>query len=155
MAKVLQFRRDTTAGLSTVTGAEGELFVDLTKDTLVVMDGTTAGGQPLQKELTSSVNATVGILTATNVAATQVNVSGASTFASLTATNVAATQVNVSGASTFASLVNAPIFMSSNTITNSVTIPTNFNAMTVGPVVTVQSPAVITVSSNSYWNVVP
>ena len=134
MAKVLQFRRDTTAGLSTVTGAEGELFVDLTKDTLVVMDGTTAGGQPLQKELTSSVNATVGILTATNVAATQ---------------------VNVSGASTFASLVNAPIFMSSNTITNSVTIPTNFNAMTVGPVVTVQSPAVITVSSNSYWNVVP
>jgi len=132
MAKVLQFRRDTTSGLSTVTGAEGELFVDLSKDTLVVMDGTTVGGQPLQKELTSSVNATVGILTATNVAATQ---------------------VNVSGASTFATFVNSSVFMNSNAITNSVTIPTNYNAMTIGPVVTVQSPAVITVSSDSYWNV--
>jgi hypothetical protein len=64
MAKVLQFRRDTTSGISTVTGAEGELFVDLSKDTLVVMDGTTAGGQPLQKEITASTNINAGIVTA-------------------------------------------------------------------------------------------
>ena len=56
MAKTLQFRRDTTSNLSSVSGAVGELFVDLDKDTLVVMDGSTAGGFPLQKELQSGTN---------------------------------------------------------------------------------------------------
>jgi hypothetical protein len=50
MAKTLQFRRGTTSELDSVTGAEGELFVDTTKDTVVVMDGSTAGGYPLQTE---------------------------------------------------------------------------------------------------------
>jgi hypothetical protein len=50
MAKTLQFRRDTTANLASVTGAEGEIFIDLTKDTVVVMDGSTAGGFPLATE---------------------------------------------------------------------------------------------------------
>lgn len=53
MSKILQFRRGTTSQLANITGAQGELFVDLTKDTLVVMDGVTQGGQPLQKELVS------------------------------------------------------------------------------------------------------
>jgi hypothetical protein len=56
MSKTLQFRRDTTANLASVTGAVGELFVDTTKDTVVVMDGSTAGGFPLQRELMSNVN---------------------------------------------------------------------------------------------------
>jgi uncharacterized delta-60 repeat protein len=50
MAKTLQFRRDTTANLASVTGAEGEIFIDLTKDTVVVMDGSTSGGFPLATE---------------------------------------------------------------------------------------------------------
>jgi hypothetical protein len=50
MAKTLQFRRGTTAELASVTGAEGELFVDITKDTVVVMDGNTAGGKTLATE---------------------------------------------------------------------------------------------------------
>jgi hypothetical protein len=50
MAKTLQFRRGTTSELSSVTGAVGELFVDTTKDTVVVMDGSTAGGKPLATE---------------------------------------------------------------------------------------------------------
>ena len=41
MAKTLQFRRGTTAELSSVTGAVGELFVDTEKNTLLVHDGTT------------------------------------------------------------------------------------------------------------------
>jgi hypothetical protein len=41
MAKTLQFRRGTTAELSSVTGAVGELFVDTQKNTLLVHDGTT------------------------------------------------------------------------------------------------------------------
>jgi len=50
MAKTLQFRRGTTSELSTETGAVGELFVDTTKDTVVVMDGSTAGGFSLATE---------------------------------------------------------------------------------------------------------
>jgi len=50
MAKVLQHRRDTTTNLSTETGAIGEFFMDTTKNTLVVMDGSTNGGHPLALE---------------------------------------------------------------------------------------------------------
>jgi hypothetical protein len=50
MAKTLQFRRGTTSELSTQTGAEGEIFIDTTKDTVVVMDGSTPGGFPLATE---------------------------------------------------------------------------------------------------------
>ena len=48
MAKTLQFRRDSTANLASVTGAVGEIFIDTTKKTVVVMDGSTAGGFPLE-----------------------------------------------------------------------------------------------------------
>ena len=50
MAKVLQHRRDTTTNLSSVSGAIGEFFMDTTKNTLVVMDGSTNGGHPLALE---------------------------------------------------------------------------------------------------------
>lgn len=50
MAKIVQVRRGTTAALSSVTGVEGELFVDTTKDTLTVHDGYQAGGFPLLRE---------------------------------------------------------------------------------------------------------
>lgn len=44
MPTVLQLRRGTTAEHSSFTGAEGEVTVNTTKDTLVVHDGSTAGG---------------------------------------------------------------------------------------------------------------
>ena len=47
MSKILQFRRGTTSEVSAITGAAGELFVDLTKATVVVMDGSTQGGVAL------------------------------------------------------------------------------------------------------------
>jgi hypothetical protein len=50
MATTLQFRRGTTSELATQAGAAAELFVDTTKDTVVVMDGSTQGGFPLAKE---------------------------------------------------------------------------------------------------------
>lgn len=50
MAKVLQHRRDTTTNLASVSGAIGEFFMDTTKNTLVVMDGSTNGGHPLALE---------------------------------------------------------------------------------------------------------
>ena len=50
MAKTLQHRRDTTSGLSGQTGSPGEIFIDTDKQTVVVMDGSTAGGFPLALE---------------------------------------------------------------------------------------------------------
>lgn len=57
MAKVIQFRRGTTAENNVFTGAEGEITVDTTTKTLVVHDGTTPGGNRLlgTKELEERV----------------------------------------------------------------------------------------------------
>ena len=49
MAKKLQLRRGTTSQHSSFTGAVGEVTVDTDKDSLVVHDGSTAGGHPLAK----------------------------------------------------------------------------------------------------------
>lgn len=50
MPTVLRFRRGDTTASNAFTGAEGELFVDTSKDTVVVHDGVTAGGKPLATE---------------------------------------------------------------------------------------------------------
>jgi hypothetical protein len=50
MATILQLRRGTTVQHSSFTGALGEVTVDTTKDTIVVHDGSTAGGFALAKE---------------------------------------------------------------------------------------------------------
>jgi len=47
MATQLKLRGGTTAEHSTFTGAVREVTVDTDKNTLVVHDGTTAGGHPL------------------------------------------------------------------------------------------------------------
>jgi len=44
MSRVLQFRRGTNQEMESITGAEGELFVDLTQKTIRVHDGNTQGG---------------------------------------------------------------------------------------------------------------
>jgi len=49
MAKLLKLRRGTTTQHGSFTGAEGEVTVDTTKDSLVVHDGSTAGGHPIAK----------------------------------------------------------------------------------------------------------
>ena len=46
----IQQRRGTTVEHSTFTGLAGEITVDTTKKTIVVHDGSTAGGIPLAKE---------------------------------------------------------------------------------------------------------
>jgi len=50
MAKLLQLRRGTTSQHSSFTGAVGEVTVDTDKDSLVVHDGSTQGGFPMQPE---------------------------------------------------------------------------------------------------------
>ena len=66
MAKLLKLRRGTTSQHSSFTGAEGEVTVDTTKDTLVVHDGSTAGGTPLAKEAGTVAEATNVTVTANN-----------------------------------------------------------------------------------------
>ena len=62
MAKQLKLRRGTTSQHSSFTGAEGECTVDTTKDTLVVHDGSQAGGRPLLREDLSNIG--TGVITA-------------------------------------------------------------------------------------------
>ena len=50
MSTQIQRRRGTTSEHSTFTGAAGEITIDSTKNTVVVHDGSTAGGFPLAKE---------------------------------------------------------------------------------------------------------
>lgn len=53
-AFALKLRRGTTAQHSTFTGLLGEVTVDTDKDTIVVHDGSTAGGFPLAKSTDTS-----------------------------------------------------------------------------------------------------
>ena len=50
MATQLKIRRGTTAEHASFTGAEGEITLDTTKDTLVAHDNYTAGGRPMLRE---------------------------------------------------------------------------------------------------------
>jgi hypothetical protein len=52
----VQSRRGTTTEHATFTGLIGESTIDTTKRTVVVHDGSTPGGFPLQKELSSGQN---------------------------------------------------------------------------------------------------
>ena len=65
MAKLLKLRRGTTSDHNSFTGAEGEVTVDTTKDTLVVHDGSTQGGHALAKA--SEAVATTGATFTGNV----------------------------------------------------------------------------------------
>ena len=57
MAKLLKLRRGNTSQHGSFTGAEGEVTVDTDKDTLVVHDGSQAGGRPLLREDMSNLPA--------------------------------------------------------------------------------------------------
>lgn len=66
MATILQLRRGTTVQHSSFTGAVGEVTVDTTKDTVVVHDGSTAGGFPLAKESAIADFITLGDISVTD-----------------------------------------------------------------------------------------
>jgi hypothetical protein len=62
MATQLKIRRGTTAEHASFTGAEGEITLDTTKDTLVAHDNYTAGGRPmLREDLNNLANNTIDI----------------------------------------------------------------------------------------------
>ena len=92
MPTILQLRRGTTAEHSSFTGAEGEVTVNTTKDTLVVHDGSTAGGFELA--LADGSNVTVST--------EQVQDAAASMFTSASHTNITATYDDTAGTLTLA-----------------------------------------------------
>ena len=85
MAKQVQFRRGTTSQHSSFTGAVGEITVDTDKDTVVVHDGSTAGGHPLVKQLSDlSITAT----------ATELNYNDLTTLGTVEASKVVTADAN-------------------------------------------------------------
>jgi len=87
MPTILQLRRGTTAEHSSFTGAEGEITVNTTKDTVVVHDGSTAGGFELALADGSNVS----------VSTEQVQDAAAAMFTSATHTNITATYDDAAG----------------------------------------------------------
>lgn len=98
MSTQVQLRRGSTAEHSTFTGAAGEVTVDTTKKTVVVHDGSTAGGVPLAKEsalssylTTSAAGSTYAPLASPTFTGTVTIPSGASIDGYLTTASAAST----------------------------------------------------------------
>jgi hypothetical protein len=123
MARIVQHRRGTTAEVAGITGAAGELFVDTSKVTLVVMDGILQGGVPLATEtsVTQLSSTVVGVIadvsSISSVAATASN--KADSISSTLAT--VSSQVGVNSASIGS--MSATLLSLSSTVAN-ITVPT-------------------------------
>ena len=76
MAKLLKLRRGTTSQHGSFTGAEGEVTVDTDKETLVVHDGSTAGGHELLRSNLSNLPANQNISTTGTVGSGNINITG-------------------------------------------------------------------------------
>ena len=123
MARIVQHRRGTTAEVAGITGAAGELFVDTSKVTLVVMDGILQGGVPLATEtsVTQLSSTVVGVIanvsSVSSVAATASN--KADSISSTLAT--VSSQVGVNTASIGS--MSATLLSLSSTVAN-ISVPT-------------------------------
>ncbi len=94
MATQLQIRRGTSSQVAAFTGAEGEIVVNTTNDSVHVNDGSTAGGFELARAdlnnvSDTSLNAaltgnTVSALTVTSLTSSGINVTGTVTADGLT-----------------------------------------------------------------------
>jgi hypothetical protein len=90
MAKLLKLRRGTTSQHGSFTGAEGEVTVDTDKETLVVHDGSTAGGHPVAAEDMANVSSAsiAGRLGTDSIATTKIAAGALPTDVTVTDTNI-------------------------------------------------------------------
>ena len=90
MAKLLKLRRGTTTQHASFTGAEGEVTVDVTKDTAVVHDGSQAGGRPLAREDMSNVSSAsiAGQLGTDSIAVTKIAAGALPTDVTVASANI-------------------------------------------------------------------
>ena len=94
MPKTLQFRRGTTAELSSETGSLAELFVDTDKDTVVVMDGSTSGGFELTQ---NAATQTLTNKTLTSPTINTATIEGGTIGTSTAVTELQVDNINIDG----------------------------------------------------------
>jgi|ETNmetMinimDraft_17_1059902.scaffolds.fasta_scaffold01444_2 hypothetical protein len=113
MAKLLKLRRGTTTQHGSFTGAEGEVTVDTDKETLVVHDGSTAGGHPVAAEDMANVSSAsiAGRLANDSIATTKI-------AAGALPTDVTVTNANVVSNAAIAGTKISPSFGSQNIATS-------------------------------------
>ena len=117
MATQLQIRRGTTAQMNAFTGAEGELAVNTTTDTLHVHDGATAGGKALARADGSNIATYAGSFTT-------LTASGAATLNTLASSGATLTGGTINGVTVGASTPSTGAFTTiaaSGAITGNVT----------------------------------
>ena len=126
MAKLLKLRRGTTTQHSSFTGAEGEVTVDTDKETLVVHDGSTAGGHPVAAEDMANVSssAIAGRLSNDSLATSKL-------AAGALPSDVTVANANVTSSAAIAGTKISPDFGSQNVVTtgtlgsNHITVTSN------------------------------
>ena len=117
MATQLQIRRGTTAQMNAFTGAEGELAVNTTTDTLHIHDGATAGGKALARADGSNIATYAGSFTT-------LTASGAATLNTLASSGATLTGGTINGVTVGASTPSTGAFTTiaaSGAITGNVT----------------------------------
>ena len=108
MPRIVQHRRGTTAEVAGITGAPGELFVDTSKVTVVVMDGILQGGVPLATE-TSVVSLSSTVASISSVVGTlQSNVSSLSSTLTAVSSQVVTNTANIASLSSTVSNISVP-----------------------------------------------
>ena len=122
MAKLLKLRRGTTSQHSSFTGAEGEVTVDTDKETLVVHDGSTAGGHPVAAEDMANVSSAsiAGRLANDSIATTKIAGGALPTDVTVASANIVdGTIVNadVNASAAIAGTKISPDFGSQNIVT--------------------------------------
>ena len=162
MSTAVQLRRGTTTEHATFTGVVGEITVDTTKDTVVVHDGTLAGGHPLVKE------SSLGVTTTNQTAATgAINTPAGTTAERPTGVtgrfrfNTSLGKPEVYNGSSWGSVGGGAtgggadeIFIENGqTVNTNYTIGASRNAMSTGPI-SVASGVVVTVPTGSRWVVI-
>jgi len=139
MAKLLKLRRGTTTQHGSFTGAEGEVTVDTDKDSLVVHNGSTAGGFPIARS-----PATAGTVGTSEVVQVDAN-KDASGFRNITATGeLDAATLDISGDADIDGTLEADAITVNGTALNTV-----IAGVTVTNATTAATGTEVTVSANN------
>tara|TARA_B100002019_G_scaffold26121_2_gene20026 strand:+ start:5966 stop:7159 length:1194 start_codon:yes stop_codon:yes gene_type:complete len=122
MAKLLKLRRGTTSQHSSFTGAEGEVTVDTDKETLVVHDGSTAGGHPVAAEDLANVSSSTiaGRLSNDSIATSKIAAGALPTDVTIQRANITSSSIKNSEVAADAAIAGtkiAPDFGSQNIAT--------------------------------------
>jgi len=143
MATQLQIRRGTTAQMNAFTGAEGELAVNTTTDTLHVHDGATAGGKALARADGSNIATYAGSFTT-------LTASGAATLNTLASSGATLSGGTINGMTVGASTPSTGAF---TTISASGAITGNVTGNLTGSVLTAAQTNITSVGTLSTLSV--